>query len=60
MKDEEIKEILGLVVLYDVCILTCFVILAISFNKWWISLFAGLFWKGFSYKSNNKEGDKNK
>ena len=49
-----------------VCILTsiknavamvCFTVLAIVFNKWWISLFSTLFWSSLKLKSGDNDSE---
>lgn len=57
MSKEDIK-VVALVIAANAFSLLCFSLLAIEFDKWWISLFSMLVWKSVSYKSKDKEGNK--
>lgn len=53
MKDE-IKLYL-ILTLKNIATLSCFTILAIVFNKWWVVLFSALFYSSISSKENNDD-----
>ena len=55
MKKEE-RDIVALIVLWNIAAIVCFTILSVAFNKWWIVLFSALFYKGWNYKGGNKNG----
>ena len=55
MKKEE-RDIIALIVLWNIAAIVCFTILSVVFNKWWIVLFSALFYKGWNYKGGNKNG----
>ena len=52
-KDKSIIVYFILTIIKNTIPMICFTILAINFNKWWISLFSILFWSSISL--NNKE-----
>lgn len=59
MNKEETKA-LGYIVLGNCIMMGCFTALAIICDKWWIILFSMIFWKSFTYKTNNKRKEDKK
>ena len=52
-EDKSIIVYFILTIIKNTIPMICFTILAINFNKWWISLFSILFWSSISL--NNKD-----
>ena len=42
---KDYTKIIAIFVLYDCILFGCFTTLAIHFDKWWIILFAAIFWR---------------
>ena len=56
MTDKHIKA-LALITVRNCVVTICFTFLAAFFGKWWIALFAAIFYKSFSYEVK-KDGAK--
>ena len=54
-KDKGVIIVYILTIIKNIIPMICFTILAIVFNKWWLSLFSVLFWS--SLKIENKDSD---
>ena len=58
MKNDYSKAVAA-VMLKNSIMMICFTVLAIVFNKWWISLFAALFLSNLKIKGETDEKDDN-
>ena len=54
-EDKNIIIVYILTIIKNIVPMICFTILAIAFNKWWLSLFSALFWS--SFKLTSKDSD---
>lgn len=49
MTDKHLKA-LALITIQNCVVTICFTVLAAIFMKWWIALFAAIFYKSFTYE----------
>lgn len=50
-EDKSIIAVYILTIIKNTVPMVCFTVLAIAFNKWWISLFSALFWSSLQFES---------
>lgn len=56
-EDKGIIAIYILTIIKNAVAMVCFTVLAIVFNKWWISLFSALFWSSLKFKSEESNNE---